>query len=115
MRDIACAILLALESDAGDYESFNVGTGRALTILRLAKLLCERLDPGLHPQVEGKYRAGDIRHGYADTTKIRDRLGYQPSVRFEEGLGELVEWVRAQTSEDRFEQAAHELQAKGLV
>ena len=61
-----------------------------------------------------RYRAGDIRHCYADIAKIRSRLGFEPRVRFETDVGELVEWVRDQ-SVARHADTAAELAARGLV
>ncbi|HIE51651.1 MAG TPA: NAD-dependent epimerase/dehydratase family protein [Armatimonadetes bacterium] len=115
VRDVVQANLLALEKDEANYEAFNVGTGRALSILDLARLLCACLNSDLEPQVVYRFRAGDIRHCYADLSKIQERLGFTPQVRFEEGVVDLVEWVRTQTAEDRFEQAVGELEARGLV
>jgi len=67
------------------------------------------------PHIEGRFRQGDIRHCFADISKIRRELGYEPQIRFEEGVPELVAWVRQQTAEDRFEQVEQELAAKALV
>lgn len=41
--------------------------------------------------------------------------GFEPSIPIAEGMSELVEWVRTQRAEDRFEEAAGELRAKGLT
>ena len=104
-----------MEKDEADYEVFNVGTGWRMTVLEVAQTLAARLGVSEPPQVIGQYRAGDIRHCYADISKIRERLGYQPQVRFEQGVDDLVEWVRQQEAQDRFERARDELAAHGLV
>jgi dTDP-L-rhamnose 4-epimerase len=67
------------------------------------------------PQVERKFREGDIRHCYADIAKIRARLGYEPQVKLEDGIEDLIAWVKDQKAEDRFAQAAAELAARGLT
>ena len=67
------------------------------------------------PQITGKYRAGDIRHCFADISLARRVLGYEPSITFEEGLAELVEWLEGQVAVDRVAQASAELSARGLT
>jgi len=115
VSDIVQALLLAMESEAANYELFNVGTGRALSVLEMADLICQRVGPpGLRPEVVRKFRKGDIRHCYADIGKI-SALGYKPKVAFEQGIEELVDWVRGQTAEDRVSQASAELEKRGLV
>jgi len=97
-----------------DYGVFNVGTGRALTILDMADALSQHLNSRQAPDIVQKFRAGDIRHCFADISRIQ-ALGYRPAVRFEAGVAELVAWVRSQTAADGFEQARHELVRRGLA
>jgi dTDP-L-rhamnose 4-epimerase len=114
VRDIAQANCLVLEDDRADYEALNVGTGQALTIEAIGQALCRYLRPDIQPVLTGEFREGDIRHCVADISKLT-ALGYVPSVSFEQGLHELVEWVRGQQVVDRFEQAKAELAARGLT
>lgn len=115
VSDIVQANLLAMEQSAGDYQTFNVGTGRPSSILRINELFQEKLGTEIAPDVRQQFRSGDIRHCYADIGRIGSILGYQPKVRLEDGLDELVSWVREQSAVDRFENAAHELSSRGLV
>lgn len=118
VSDIVQANLLAMKAPAGDVagQVFNVGTGRPLTLLDVFKVLSCELGAGdIQPEIPGKFRAGDIRHCVADISKIRGALGYEPKVRFEEGMRELTAWMRTQKAEDRVEQAAAELARKGLA
>jgi dTDP-L-rhamnose 4-epimerase len=122
VSDIVQANFLALERENMDGRAYNVGTGRAFSILDTAQSLIHHLGSPLTPQVLHKFRAGDIRHCYADISRIQ-AMGYQPTVRFEEGIAELVEWVRSQAHAARqeasqatsFEQARKELETRGLV
>ncbi len=114
VSDIVQANLLVMNSEAADNGIFNVGTGRPLTILDIAQSLIAHMKLDLQPEVVQKFRAGDIRHCYGDITRLA-ALGYQPKVRFEDGLAELVDWVRGQTAVDSFEQARQELIQKGLA
>lgn len=115
VSDVVRANLLALESEAASGRVYNVGTGRATPILRVAELLARELGVEAPPEVVGQYRAGDIRHCYADIERIRSELGYAPKVELEEGMRELLEWLRSQEADDRVEEAARELEKRGLT
>jgi dTDP-L-rhamnose 4-epimerase len=115
VSDIVQANLLALETDAADYQAINVGTGRATSVNQVARLLSEGLGKEIAPQVVGKYREGDVRHCYADITRARRLLGYEPKVSLEQGIPELLNWVREQKATDRVAQATTELEARQLV
>ena len=115
VSDIVQAVMLALRSPAAANEVFNVGTGRRLTIADMADALCREIDPAVKPEIVEKFRVGDIRHCYADIAKIRRVLGYEPRVRFEEGVRDLVAWVRGETALDRVEGAYQELTRHGLT
>ena len=65
--------------------------------------------------IQNKFRKGDVRHCYADNAKLRERLGWQQTVSYEDGIRELVEWSEKVEAEDKFDEAATELKAKGLV
>ena len=118
VHDIVAANLLALDADAPLVagEVFNVGTGRPTNLLELYDTLQKALDtPGVTPEIPGRFRAGDIRHCYADIAKIRAALGFEPSIALESGLGDLAGWMRTQEAENLTERAAAELERKGLV
>jgi dTDP-L-rhamnose 4-epimerase len=66
-------------------------------------------------EITGKYRAGDIRHCFADITAARRVLGYEPKVGFAEGFRHLAQWLRQQTAEDRAAKAREELEMYGLT
>ena len=114
VSDIVQANLLAKEREEMTDGVFNVGTGRPLTILDVAEALVEHLGSPHEPEVVEQYRAGDIRHCYADVSALAAH-GYTPQVQFEDGIAELVEWVRTQSAEDSFEAAKKELVERGLA
>jgi dTDP-L-rhamnose 4-epimerase len=117
VSDIVQACMLAMESPSADGQVFNVGTGRPISVLEVASILARELgwDGGF--RVVGKFRAGDVRHCFADITRARTLLGYTPRRTFEEGVHELVTWVRSQqgASAPLAEEAQRELAARGLV
>jgi len=114
--DVVQASLLAMEQEEANYEVFNVGTGRSLTVLQIAQVLIDSLvDGNMEPEIAGRYRRGDIRHCFADIRKIGDRLGFVPRVSFEDGISDLTHWVRDQEAVDGFDLVAKELADKSLL
>lgn len=115
VSDIVQANLLALESDGGNYQAINIGTGRATSVKQIAELLAKGLGKNIDPEIVGKYREGDIRHCVADISKARKLLSYEPKVTLEAGLAELLDWLGEQDAEDRVESATAELAERSLV
>jgi len=115
VSDVVQANLLALESGAAGGRVYNVGTGRGTTILRVAEELARQLEVPLAPELPGRFRAGDVRHCIADISRIRAELGYEPRVSLEQGMKELLEWLRTQFAEDRVDEATRELAERGLA
>jgi dTDP-L-rhamnose 4-epimerase len=115
VHDVARACLLALESGHSN-DVFNVGSGQSRTIQSVALDLARVMGrPTISPEITAKYRAGDIRHCFADIDKSRALLGFEPSVAFEDGLDELARYLADQIAEDRAESATRELLQRGLV
>ena len=114
VRDIIQANLLVMTHPKAPFQSLNVGTGHPTGILDITHTLSRLYGVAVEPDVTHKYRAGDIRHCYADITRLRS-LGFQPSVNLEEGLRELVAWGKQASAEDRVEEAARELETRGLT
>jgi dTDP-L-rhamnose 4-epimerase len=114
--DVAQAFLLALRCQGGAGQVFNVGSGESHSIRFVAEAMARITGRhALSPHVVGKYRAGDIRHCFADITKSRTELGFAPQVAFRAGLEDLAEWLAGQVAEDRVETATAELETRGLV
>jgi dTDP-L-rhamnose 4-epimerase len=115
VTDIARANILALESDRANGQVLNIGTGRPSSVLDVAETLARLLGLEIAPEVVAKYRAGDIRHCYADISRARELLGFEPRVAFEDGMAGLVEWLADQEAVDRVGVAAAELEQRGLA
>jgi dTDP-L-rhamnose 4-epimerase len=114
VHDIVRANLLVMGKSKADYETFNVGTGKPVSILDISNTLSNLYGKTTKPEIMNKYRSGDIRHCYADISKIR-KLGFIPTVSFEDGINELVEWGMTQEAEDKSDLAFQELKDRGLV
>ena len=116
VHDVARACRLALESHETTAEVFNIGSGNRYTIRELAERTAQVMGKSyIEPQITGKYRVGDVRHCFADISLAKAVLGYEPRVKLEEGLEELLEWLKGQEAVDRVEQASAELSARGLT
>lgn len=115
VSDIAQANILATENERADGQVYNVGTGVPTTVLQVARALAERLAPSIEPEVAVRYRVGDIRHCYADISKIRQDLGFTPGVSLDRGMETFVEQIRDQQATDRLETALQELESRRLI
>ena len=115
VHDIVRANMLAMERPESNGQVINIGCGRPVTIRQVAAMLAESLGSDLEPVITGKYRAGDIRHCYANLSKAQALLGYHPQVTHEEGFRELAAWLSEQQAEDKAETMLQELTAYGLT
>jgi dTDP-L-rhamnose 4-epimerase len=115
VADVARACRLALERDGADGQAVNVAGGEGTSVLEIADALTRVLGKEIEPELPGTFRAGDIRHCFADVTLAREALGFQAEVRFEDGLAELAGWLEGQVATDRFDEAAAELSERGLT
>lgn len=117
VKDVAKANLLALENSGADYMALNVGTGKPTSILSMAKMLAELISENVRPYVSGKFRKGDVRHCYANTSNAERLLGFKAEHDLYDGLKELVSWgrVRGWSAVDLFEKSLEELRMRGLT
>jgi dTDP-L-rhamnose 4-epimerase len=116
VHDVAQACCLALEREDVAGEVFNIGSGQPRTVREVAASMARVLGKeSIAPEITGEYRVGDIRHCFADISKARQRLGYAPQVRFEDGLEELATWLRTQRAQDRVAVMRQELSNRGLT
>jgi len=112
--DVVQANVLVMEKSVANYKALNVGAGKRISILEVAKVISKLYGKDIEPRIENKYRSGDIRHCFADITKIRN-IGFEPKFSFEEGMRKLVEWGQRAEAIDKVDLATKELEEKGLV
>ena len=93
VKDVVEANLLAAHTDVAG-EIFNIGAGSPITLNELGELMLE---------ISGKHdlkleytdpRSGDILHSYADISKAKEMLGFEPRYNQEEGLRDYFEWYK---------------------
>ena len=96
-------------------EAFNIGTGIAIDVLTVAKTLCKHYGVDVPITVSGNYRLGDIRHNYADISKARKLLNFEPKWSWNQGIAAFCNWVDTQNIHtDLYEDSIVEMKSKGL-
>lgn len=114
--DVVNATILGIEKEEANGEVFNVGTGVATDVLTVADSLIKAYNIEVPVTVTGRFRLGDIRHNYADMSKISRILGFAPQVFFEEGINKFSSWVLQQgIQEDKLGESLEEMKKKGLL
>lgn len=113
--DVVDATILGIENEEANGEVFNVGTGVPIDVITVANGLINNYGINVPITISGNYRLGDIRHNYADLTKIKSKLGFEPKFSFEQGLKHFTDWVNTQeVQEDKYAKSIEEMKAKGL-
>src|SRR6478609_8267553 len=115
VRDIVRCCSLALQQDGADGSTLNLGTGRATSILQVAETIAAGLGKEIEPEIVEQYRAGDIRHCFADTRLAQEQLGFQSEIAFEDGMRDLLAWLEGQEAVDTVDAAREALVARGLA
>lgn len=113
--DVVSATILGLEKEEANGEVFNVGTGEATDVITVANELIKNYKANTQVKISGNYRLGDIRHNYADLTKITTKLGYISKFNFEQGIQQFAKWVSTQEiQESKYDASIAEMKEKGL-
>lgn len=113
--DVVEATVLGLENENANGQVYNVGTGVATDVVTVANTLAKFYNQEIPIQISGNYRLGDIRHNFADISKIKSELGFEPQWNFEKGIETFTNWVNEQEiPEDKYEASIQEMKNKGL-
>ncbi|MFQ3591667.1 MAG: NAD-dependent epimerase/dehydratase family protein, partial [Gemmataceae bacterium] len=97
VSDVVQALRKAAVTPGLRDEVFNIGTGKATTLLELLAELNALLGTQIQPR-HAEARVGDIRHSCANIELARARLGYAPQVSFAQGLRHTLDWARQQAT-----------------
>ncbi len=115
IRDVVAANLLVLEDDRADYQVFNVGGDRRITVLGLAWMVCHAAEVDIVPECCTLYRLGDTRHIFSDVSRLR-ALGWEPKVSETEIVREYLEWASQQPDlSDTFAAAQEVMESAGVL
>ena len=94
--DIIDGVIAAMNYDRSDYEVINLGESRTVELNELISLLEKELDT--HATIDRQPpQPGDVPQTFAEISKARALLGYDPKTQIEEGLHRFVEWFRLNT------------------
>ncbi|HRG87617.1 MAG TPA: NAD-dependent epimerase/dehydratase family protein, partial [Chitinophagales bacterium] len=114
--DVVAATVAGIEKEEANNGVFNVGSGVATPVIKVAETLRTLYGASIAINITGQYRIGDIRHNYADLSHSKRVLGFVPLTNFDTGIEKFATWVNQQQTEaDTFEKSMAELAAKGLL
>ena len=93
IHDVVDANILVMNDDCANYEMFNVGGGKPITVNEFATIAAEVFNiKDYKPEPCGKYRFGDTRHICSDISKLKS-LGWSPSRTVYDSVIEYKEWL----------------------
>ena len=96
--------------------TLNVGSGVPTSVAEVANAIVAHFKADIPVLVTGAFRLGDIRHNFADISRIAGLVGFQPRWAFAHGLREFLSWTEKQGTEDAgFDRALAELKDRGLL
>jgi len=94
IENTVAANLLACTAKDAAGKMVNIACNERTTLLEVIDILGDIFGKRIAPKHEPAHK-GDIKHSLADITAARQVLGYEPKVKFAEGLRRTVEWYRA--------------------
>jgi len=94
VSDHCAALELLMHAEGVEGEVWNIGTGDELNILDIAGRILQETGLSRDRMRLVADRPGHIRRHAVDTRKIRERLGWAPRLRFDEGLPDTVRWYK---------------------
>jgi dTDP-L-rhamnose 4-epimerase len=92
--DVAAAVLAGTLSSPANQYAYDIGSGEATSIMRLAQITAEHYGAPA-PQVNGRFRDGDVRHASCVIDDATEALSWRPRVMVQEGVGRLCAWIDA--------------------
>ena len=115
VEDVARANILAACDQRANGRVFNVGTGNAVEIGELARLLATRLGKRIEPSLPNSFRPGEMRALISDISAITE-LGFHPRTDLAAGIDRYLEWISAQGDiKDYFSAAERRLRRRQVV
>ncbi|HEY5917941.1 MAG TPA: NAD-dependent epimerase/dehydratase family protein, partial [Chryseolinea sp.] len=112
--DVVEATFLGITNNSANDQIFNVGTCVPINVLTVVQTLIKSYGIEVPFEISGNYRLGDIRHNFADLTKINNLLGFKPRFTFEQGIKKFTDWVNTQEIEQsKYDESIIEMSKKG--
>lgn len=114
IKDVTRVNIEVLENHQADYQIFNVGSGIPTQIKKIADILLKLFKSKLKPEITFKVRKLDVKHCYADISKLKRLLKFTPTIQLGEGLQEVIDWSLQEKAQDKVEFAMRQLEKRGL-
>jgi len=115
VEDVVEANMLVLEKDEANGQAFNVGSGRATTILEYARSVLSRIPNPAGLDVAGEYRRGDNRHSVSSIEKLK-HLGWKPQRSLDGILDDFLQWIESSGGVPaRLPDAVADMRAAGVL
>jgi len=96
IEDVVAANLLVMEDPRASYQVYNVGGGKAYTVLELYDVVAGVFGKDIPPRIPGEFRFGDTRHIISDISKLRS-LGWEPRRSIRKSVQDYKQWLEEQT------------------
>jgi dTDP-L-rhamnose 4-epimerase len=117
--DVVEATVSCLSYNNKSQNILNVGSGVATSVINVAKEIISYTKSESNIKISGTFREGDIRHNFADLSKAKSIIDFQPKWDFISGLHKFIDWVITQNDipEDfnDYQKSLNELKEKGLL
>ena len=115
VRDVARANVLVMEDPRADFGVFNVGGGKAVTVLEFSHMMLDAFESNMEPLVSGEFRLGDTRHTISDNSRLQ-ALGWEPIIPVEQNVKEYVGWIKEQKgTQEYLEEAERVMNEQGVI
>jgi dTDP-L-rhamnose 4-epimerase len=115
INDVVDANMLVFEKDEANYGAYNVGSGKATTVLEYAEKLSRKLNKNIEPSIPGEYRRGDNRHSVSSIEKLK-RLGWTPKKSLDDIFLDYINWINSIGDlSDYFTEAEEAMRTSGVI
>ena len=113
--DVARANLLVMGNGVADYQVFNVGGDKPITVLEYAQIIQKLTSKDIDPEIRGEFRFGDSRHVISNISKLRN-FGWKSKTPTEQIAQEYIEWVEGQPAvADYYADASREMKQMAVI
>lgn len=115
VKDIARANVLVTEDPRADFQVFNAGGERAVSVLEFAGIMIKEFGNHTEPRLPGEFRLGDTRHTISDNSRL-NALGWRPTIPVEESVREYLSWMKRQIgTREYLDEAERVMREQGVV
>lgn len=103
VKDVASGIIAVTLSPNGKNQDFNIGSDQEIKMIDLALKIWQVME--IQKPFKVKFKKGfkfDIKRRVPNTSKVKKLINWEPSVKFESGLKEVINWLKDQQKQGKF-------------